>query len=234
MAFAMITFSAFGAYAQEDAVDQAPPTVIELYSSTTCQYCPQAQASFEGLIAKHDNIIPLVCYIDQTKMLQDPVERPFCGPRLHAYAGKLDYPSPGTPMYLINGQEIIPNVQTEYEAFMMESVRTSTLKPIKLRRSQTVNLGYFMDLPQVGRATGDQTLQLWVAVIRKPVMPKTIPASTKPYTNVVDSLSRIGEWNGVAKQLPIKLNPPADSEKLVILAEDNQKRIVAAGQLVLP
>lgn len=227
------------AKAQAEAEEEAPPitqapAVIELFSATTCPYCPQAQKNFDALTAKYPELIPMVCYIDQTKMYEDPVERPMCGPRLLAYSGRVSNGKDGTPVFLVNGKEMVPNVRTEFEAYIMETVRHSNLKKITITPSQTVKGSYFLDLPQVGRVTGAQSLQLWLAIIRDPVPSKTIPATTKSYTNAIDSFTRFSSWAGTAKRMPITVNPPAGSSKFVILAEDAQKQILAAGQINLP
>ena len=225
------------AHAQLSQPSQPTVTVIELYSSLSCGYCPGAEANFKQLAASNPNVIPMTCFVMHPALKDDPVGRPFCGQRQSAYAKTAENGRRGTPTFLINGSEMLGNMNERFQQWMQPSITGSQTIPITITTNPGAANIYRLSMPSV-TAPERGGYDLWVAVIRPTVPGRKILSanSTEPasrdYEFAIDQLARLDGWNGRARTYMFRAQPNQNAARYVFFAENSLKQIVAAGQVV--
>lgn len=206
--------------------------VVELYSSLVCKYCPAAEVAFDAFQQKNRDVIALNCFVKTVNLRGDTISRPACNARQQHYANTVRGGSIATPMYTLNGREMIPHVRTEYDAFMQASLQAAgDLPAIGITPSLTAGGDTTIRLPRLPRLRDGGDYSVWLVTTRTPFTARILGRVERHFTHVVRDMTKLTDWDGNRRTLTLKITPAADTSRLIILAEDPNKRIVAAGQV---
>ncbi len=206
--------------------------VVELYSSLVCKYCPAAEVTFNEFQQKNPDVVALNCFVKTVDLRGDTISRPACNARQRYYASTLPNGSIGTPMYALNGREMVPHVKTEYEAFMRASLQAAgDLPVIGITPALTAGGDTTIRLPRLPQLRDGGDYTVWLATTRKPFSARVLGQPERHFTHVVRDMTKLTDWDGNRRTLTMKVTPAADTDRLVILAESPTKQVMAAGQI---
>ncbi len=204
--------------------------VIELFTSETCAFCPQADAYFTDLMAKTP-IIGLSCHVNYFSDKAQGLSIPICAQRQKQYAAAISGGMKYTPQMVINGSK--ETIGYYYDAAMNLIIETSKSKPIK-RLSITAGSSsgsYQFSLPQ---NTSIKSADIWFAYYGPTITKKLTygpnAGKTLTYSKPVTAMQKMATWMGDGKNFkftPGLKNKPAG---LVILVQ-NQSGILHAGEV---
>lgn len=224
------------ATAKDTQVGAPKVTVMELFSSVACRYCPSAEQNFKALVSGAPEVVPIACYIEVPAVRNDPVGRPVCNQRQDYYAKIVENGRRGTPMFLINGDHMLNNLSTRFAEFVAPDIKQSQTLKINAVAAQSSKSEFRLTLPNLPPSE-TRNYEVWAAAIRKPVPSLALSADPsappKTYDYALDKLIRVDGWNGKSKNMSFRFKPGEDIERIVFLAEDGQKKVVAAGQVIV-
>ncbi|MES2729045.1 MAG: DUF1223 domain-containing protein [Pseudomonadota bacterium] len=208
------------------------PRVVELFSSVVCKYCPAAEAAFETYLKKRPDVIALNCFVKVVNLGGDTISRPACSVRQRQFANTLRNGSIATPMYALNGREMIPHVRTEYEAFMQASLRDNgDVTPLRIFPAMSPDAPTQVSLPSLPRLAENGKYGVWLVTTRKPFTARILRQKERRFTHVVRDMQKLTDWDGYRRTLSLRVTPAADTDKMIILVDDPAGRIAAAGQV---
>lgn len=225
-----IAFLAFLLLASAPALAQERVQVVELFTSRSCAFCPEADAYFHTLLERPD-IIGLACHVSYFEVDKTSLSHPFCGERQSDYNRVLRLGPNYTPEMVINGQaDAVGYKEKEVQAALAESSETAPfLVDIKSIRSGTFQI----KLPALAEPAAHT---LSVLLLNKPHHfpdPK-LPGMAVIYQNVVSDQIALGAWDGTARTLDIEVDLRVENKGFVILAQNSETmRITVAGQYLM-
>lgn len=208
-----------------------PVTVVELFTSQGCAFCPPADNFMAGL-AQRDDVLPLALHVDYWDYLgwKDSFADPRFTERQKAYARQNDKSSVYTPHFVLQGYEQLKGNRTHQVAEMLS--RLDGMKsPVTLeatRAGDTVSVGLRAD------AALDRPVE--VALVR--YIPKAeVPISrgenagrTIDYVNIVTEWRTRAEWDG-AQPAEFSFDVTGDEALAVIVQQTGQGMILAAARV---
>ena len=209
-------------------------TVVELFSSQACVFCPKADALL-GDIIQNDNIIGLACHVDYFDVRKGSLSRPFCTERQNIYEATLRAGPNFTPQVIINGAYDVIGYKLEEVSNAVHKAAQLAPEAIKIEKLAEKDK-YLITLPAV---KSDGPLNMQVLFIDQQHTVKIAEGSnrgkTMTYHNIVSRVDHMTDWNGKARVLKIKLGMGKRHKGFVILAaEDSTQHILAAGQYKRP
>ena len=176
-----------------------PLVVVELFTSQGCSSCPPADA-FLARLAKRDDVLALALHVDYWDYIgwADTFARPEHTLRQKAYAHQAGMRTIYTPQMIIAGKDHVIGskpmevadyidmyrqqpAQVSMEAVLEEGVLKVELNPashMPLPEQLKVMLVTYIDRAEVKIRRGENAGREMV------------------YTNIVTSMSELGEWNG--------------------------------------
>jgi hypothetical protein len=193
----------------------AQPVVVELFTSQGCSSCPPANANLLA-IADRPDVLALsfnVTYWDYLGW-KDTFARPEYTQRQYDYARSLGHSGPFTPQIVIDGRaDIVGNVKSELVQLIAQqkALPGPELAIVSGRLSISASAK-----PQ--RAAAVWLVRYNPRVLNVPVGRGENSGVTLPHKNVVQSLQRLGTWNGAAESFA--LPPAADGLSTAILVQD--------------
>lgn len=203
-------------------------TVLELFSTQACTFCPKADALMKQLIKKK-NLIALSCHIDYFDVEEGSLSQPICSTRQVAYEWSLGAGPKYTPQMVVNGRyDAIGYLVSELdEAFLR--AQAIKLQPLKIKKRKD-NL-FDLILPDLEV----RKYNIWLLVFDNP---HTVTVATganrgkeMTYYNVVSKAGFLGKWKGVAKTLKFDAKLEPTSKGFAILVHDEEtNHIIAAAQ----
>jgi len=225
--------------AAQQAVQEKPRAVIELFTSQGCSSCPPADKLMTEL-SKDPGLIVLTLPVDYWDYLgwKDTLAHAAFTQRQRGYSAIRGDRQVYTPQAVINGAS--HTVGSERDAIDKAIVSTK-LQPavlsvaVGIEKSDT---GLKAVIPQSVGLSG----HVWVlSTVRERSVQIGRGENTgrnMVYSNVVRSLTRIGAWNGEAASIEIPKSAIAeDAEGLVVLLQQGSEKkpgqIIGAGRRVL-
>jgi len=196
---AMLPFSHFfnDAHASDTARRQA---VVELFTSQGCSSCPPADRLL-GELAANPDVIALTLPVDYWDYLgwKDTLARPAFSERQRGYAEARNDKQVYTPQVVVDGHmTCIGSRKEEVSDRIEKSLRSPLVASLDVRISGS-SLGISVS-PAAGVAAGPMRATVWLVPVRSRV---TVDighgengGKTSTYSNVAQSLIKIGEWNG--------------------------------------
>ncbi len=203
-------------------------TVLELFSTQACTFCPKADALMKQLIKKK-NLIALSCHIDYFDVAEGSLSQPICSTRQIAYEGALNAGPKYTPQMVINGRyDAIGYLVSELDDAFLQAQKT-TLEKIKVKKIKNKN--FELTLPDLALAE----YKIWLVVFDNPRTIMVADGANRgkemTYYNIVSKAGFLGNWNGNGK--PLKFDAKMDdmSKGFAVLVHDAKtQHILAAGQ----
>jgi len=207
--------------------DTRPPVVVELFTSEGCSSCPAADAFLGELARTRADVLPLAFHITYWDNLgwPDPFALPAATERQRAYAALLSG-SPGvyTPQMVIDGRtDAVGSDRAAVLAAISAAPRLPAV-PLTLARqgdglALTVGAGPAARPARLVLLGYDR--QHVTTVARGENAGRRLTES-----NVVRSITALGEWRGEALSRQVKL-PAGEAYAVLLQAEDG--RIIAAA-----
>lgn len=214
--------------AQEGAATQ-PPVVIELFSSQACTYCPPADR-FLGQLIQQQGVIGLSCHVDYFDVKKGSLSKNFCTKRQTNYINALKVPAHYTPQMVVNGHYEVIGYEADKVSAAILKARAERMERLQIVKAPDDT--YVFNLPQ--KDLQGQEVHVWLAVFDKPHS-KTIQdggnrGKNVTYYNVVNSLTDIGKWNGMAQTR--KVNPflkPQNAGFAILIQNHKSGKIIGSG-----
>ncbi len=203
-------------------------TVLELFSTQACTFCPKADSLMKQLIKKK-NLIALSCHIDYFDVEQGSLSQPICSTRQTAYEGALNTGPKYTPQMVINGRyDAIGYLVTELDEAFLQAQKTK-LEKVKIKKIENKN--FELTLPDL--ALGEY--KIWLMVFDKPRTIMVADGANRgkemTYYNIVSKAGFLGNWRGGGKTLKFDAKMDDTSKGFAVLVHDAaSQHILAAGQ----
>lgn len=204
------------------------PVVVELFTSQGCSSCPPADAMLAGLLDEPD-ILPLSFHVDYWDYLgwADSFARPEFTARQEGYAQAAGERSVYTPQIIVDGQDTAVALGP---AQLMGLVDASRVSPamVSIQR-ETTGRGEAIEVMPLSDLGGEVEILLIRYAPERQVRMTAGENRGKvvTYTNVVLSLERLAEWDGVAP-LRMTVSPdgtaddsfPADTRHALLVQQE--------------
>ena len=222
---------------------------IELFSSPSCQFCPQAERNFNDILSD-PAVIGYICMVPYFSGREKAeLTKPFCSDQQGLYAQKLTSGMRYTPQMIINGQDNVPGQRLEAIINTIRGRRErdpshgqpqNQFMPMDILMAQGQDLDTLdAILPHItGRQEGE-TFALRIVSIRQQVdatsMTGTRQRRDAPLRNVAVGMKEGGFWDGRKTIWRVPISRENGADAVIIMAQDrNTGAIVAAGQAVFP
>lgn len=213
------------------AEDAVPVTVVELFSSQACVFCPEADDVFAELLQR-DDIIGLACHVDYFDVREGSLARPFCTERQNRYMETLAAGPNYTPQMVIDGVEDVVGYKVpEVHAALDRAAAMDVRRLAIVRTSPPGSYGVALppDLPE-----DRSRMTLWLAVYDAPHEVTVSEGRNKGkkavYYHIVSALGATDRLEGPVVRVTPPLGP--QHEGFAALLQDNATgRIYAAGEV---
>lgn len=207
------------------------PVVVELFTSQGCSSCPPADAFLTELAQQHKEVLPLAFHVTYWNGLgwKDPYSFDVATERQRQYAQSLGDRQIYTPEMVVNGERgFVGSDRAEGLAEIARAARGDQGHiPLKLVRNAN---GFSIS---IGTGAGNATVLLvgYDPEHRTPVGRGENGGRTLLESNIVRSLSDVGQWTGAAVDL--QANVPA-GERFAVLLQSDDGKILGAATLNAP
>lgn len=226
------------AAAPVESVEQQPVavgnelTVIELFSSQACIFCPKADALFAELV-KSDNVIGLSCHVDYFDVKAGSLARPFCTARQNWYMQALGAGPNYTPQIVVNGSYDVVG----YNADAVKSTikKAQAYPPIDIIVSKgAAGDEYTLSWPAPTTTEAEPAL-LWVMLLDKPhdldITEGRNKGQRMSYVNIVSDIEDRGDWKQAEPNKNVEVTLKPEHAGFVVIAQSRKDgKILAAGQ----
>ena len=208
----------------------AEPVVVELFTAQGCSGCPAANQVVEGL-AGEPGVIALTYAVDYWDYLgwPDTFAKPEFAQRQRAYQAALRLRNVYTPQVVIDGRRQVSGAEGEavQTAVDEEAARRAFPPQVQFRDSgDAVGVGS-------GRAPAGGA-EVWAVTYRPGLQTVAVAGGDNRgravrHVNVVQTLTRLGEWSGrpILLDLPEAADP---QDKVVVMVQSRaDRRILSAA-----
>ncbi len=218
------------------AQDEAPVTVLELFTSQGCSSCPPADALL-GKMAKEQGILALTLPVTYWDYLgwKDTLAAETFSKRQRSYAEARGDHEIYTPQLIVNGLAHVVGSRPEAIASAIEKtgklVKGSRV-PIEVEDEGTDVVIRVGAAPQGSEYNaGTVWVVLYAPEVNVDIRRGENYGRKITYTNVVRHLVQAGQWDGAAASFRVKR--PADEERgegcAAFVQADNARAIIGAG-----
>lgn len=215
------------------AAAEMSPVVVELYTSQGCSSCPPADEMLTELSAR-DDVIALALHVDYWDYIGwvDEFANPAHTRRQQDYARAAGETTIYTPQFVIAGQDIVIGARGMDVADLIAAHRTQ-------EHSVAVALDWsgdtlLIDAEMDGTSSdGNYVIQLVQIMPEKSVDIRRgeNAGRTINYSNVVQSLDVIGQWDGVSP-LSLEADVTNAEQVAVIVQHGTNGPVVGAAKLI--
>jgi hypothetical protein len=216
--------------APRDAPSPREPVVVELFTAQGCSGCPAANQVVESL-SQDPGVIALTYAVDYWDYLgwPDTFARPEFAQRQRNYQSALRLRNVYTPQIVIDGRRQVSGAEGEaiHDAVEEEAARRVFPPQIQFREG-TDAVGVGSGQPPAGGA------EVWAVTYRPGLQTVAVAGGDNRgrsvrHVNVVQGLTRLGDWTGrpVLLELPPKPDP---ADRIVVLVQGlDDRRILTAA-----
>lgn len=220
------------------AVEQQPVptgqelTVVELFSSQACVFCPKADTLFAELV-KSDNVIGMSCHVDFFDVRSGSLSRPFCTARQTWYMQALGAGPNYTPQLVINGAYEVVGYKIEDVKRALKKARENP--PLDIIISKGVEENSYTLSWQAPITTENEPALLWLMLIDKPhdldIAEGRNKGQKMTYVNIVSDIEDRGAWNQQDHNKTIEVSLKPEHSGFTVIAQSRKDgSILAAGQ----
>ena len=219
------------------------PVQVELYTSQGCNTCPPADVLLEQLDARED-VIGIAFHVDYWDYLgwKDSFALGGNAPRQRAYAKAMEQSYVYTPQAVVDGLDHFNG--SDKRAIDKAIDGAKMMATVALKTSWDGRDRIHVDLPESGSQTVGPGLArgaaIWLAGVDGaqdvPITRGENAGKTLRYTNIVRSMERLGEWDGMAARVTIDAGAlrSAGREKAVVMVQAPEMgRIIGAAEIRL-
>ncbi len=197
-----------------------PLTVVELYTSQSCGYCPDAEVFLQDLSDQRPDVLALQFHIDYWDYMgwRDTLARPENAERQKAYKRNLQNRRVYTPQMVIHGAYEVSGDRPEKALAQINAVEPRADIALKAQRAGdevVVTLGQ-ADLPQ--------DAVIWFVPYMENPKPVAIKRGdnrgrTLKSSNVVKGIRRVGAWSGDAGVMRVSLTEDERGLACAVIAQ---------------
>jgi hypothetical protein len=224
------------AMAPAQAATDAPPVVVELYTSQGCSSCPPADQYLTELAMRPD-VLALSLHVDYWDYIgwKDPFGSPMNTERQRDYASTLGLRYVFTPQIIVDGRDSVVGSDHMAVESAIAAARAQE-KPVRISfRPDDGGVAVIA----AGTAP-DQGATVWLAIYDKEHLTEVKRGENTGRsirnTNVVRSFERLGTWMGEALEIPLNLGNAAARGRsgcAVIVQEARSGRVIGAAVMML-
>jgi hypothetical protein len=218
--FALASLLSAPAIAQD-----APPVVVELFTSQGCSSCPPADAFLTDLARQRRDVLPLAFHVTYWDYLgwKDPYSLDAATARQRDYARHLGADGVYTPQMVVDGTKVFVGSDRREGLGAIAGAAAKSV-PVTLAR----DAGALVVTVGSGAGTAQVLLVGFDPSHDTPVGRGENTGRTLRETNIVRSLTAIGAWTGSA----VTLRTSAQAgEGFAVLLQAEDGRIVGAARL---
>ena len=215
------------------AMAENSPVVVELYTSQGCSSCPPADDML-AYLATRDDVIALALHVDYWDYIGwvDEFANPEHTRRQQNYARAAGETTIYTPQFVIEGEDIVIGARGMDVADLISRHRQQ-------EQSVDVALDWEGDLLTIDaemsedEADGDYVVQLVQILPEQTVDIRRgeNAGRTISYSNVVQSLEVVGQWDGV-EPISIEADVSGADQVAVIIQHGTNGPVVGAAKLI--
>jgi len=227
---------------EEDNDAESPPIVIEFFTSIDCLACLRAESIFNTLSQRED-VIALACHIDQwdAENVSDFSIKE-CEYRQWAYKDSrmIENTRLDIPYMVLNGE-------TELSFWELDRLDSSLNRIREFKRTQTfpIEVDWIdremlqINIPAQAQYR-DNSYNVWLLRYRDSLIKKIEEGENAgrivKFTNLVEEINQVTKWNGLEKDLTVKVGaPPGGNLRggyAVLIQRLNGDRVIGAGKVV--
>jgi hypothetical protein len=219
----LLALAAFAAPVSSQAA--GAPVVVELFTSQGCSSCPPADAVLTDLAEHRPDVLALAFHVTYWDYLgwKDPYGLPEATARQRSYSSALHADSVYTPQMVVDGQREFVGSD---RGIALAAIQAVPQKPVPLRIAR--------DGSGLSIAIGDGIGPAHVLLVgydsahRTPIGRGENSGRTLLESNIVRSLTPVGDWSGVSVALKA---PVPTGEHVAVLLQQDTGRIVGAARL---
>ncbi len=208
------------------------PVVVEMFSSQACPFCLAADHFFADLV-EHTDVIGVACHIDFFDVQKGSLSKPFCNARQEIYANKLAGGLTYVPQMVLNGTEEVRASAFQTVAKALVKASKENVKYINIKRTNAAQ-GFSFRLPEIKMEKGKESAVIWLILYDKPHDVRIAEGKNKDrtmrYVRIADEIQKITAWDGAPKKVKMSLHYKEHHAGMIILAQDQNHRIIAAGE----
>lgn len=199
-------------------------SVIELFTAQSCAFCQDADDILD-VLGDIQGIITFACHVDYYPSDSDPLARDYCTERQKEYLRAKGARYIYTPHFVIDGQDFAEAKRLDIESVLQKKGRFPVTR-LQIEGGEgatyTVALG---DMTKV--ISEDAPARVLLLGIHEPI------ASTRGKFEMKNAASQYGlltEWDGTPKDVQFDLANAEGLERLVVVVQGSDLRILAAGE----
>lgn len=202
------------------------PVVVELFSSTLCPSCPQAEKKLSTL-SEDPNIFALSCHVStlDNSGIRDELATDFCLVRQHGYADFITERKIFTPFMVVNGEDGFVGTKTNLLAKALQKSAINPPKHIEINEEDDRFIA--INLPQI---QGEQ-LRLWAIGYNTENNKTGTDKETR--TNVALTQDNLGAWDGTQQTRRMQILSSGVKDMLIIAQEHGYGKIRGIGRIHL-
>jgi len=219
------------------ARDNAPPVVVELFTSQGCSSCPPAD-HFLGELAQRSDVLALAFHVDYWNYIgwTDPFASKVATQRQRDYAQQLALRYVYTPQMVVNG--VTEGVGAEPDT-IMPLIKAAAADPAPRAVTTLARTGDGHLAVHIAPGSTSEPALIWLVgfdrVDKTSVLRGENEGRTATDYHVVRSFREIGTWNGSAVDLDIAGNAAAGDGSVAVLVQlHGTGRIIGAAALKPP
>jgi hypothetical protein len=211
----------------EPAQADPRPAVVELFTSQGCSSCPPADALL-GEVARRDGVIALGFHIDYWDNLggKDPLSTPQSTERQRRYAHQFGTPV-YTPQLVVDGMREMVGSHRDAVFVALHDATPQNIAPVTFASDRH---GVVIGAAAGPERAGQVWLVRFVQKRRTAIAAGENARRTLDDTNGVETLSRLGDWNGTELSFPVET--PEAGKGIAVLVQAEDGRILGAAMLV--
>lgn len=214
----VLTSFAFASFA---APVQASPVVVELFTSEGCSSCPPADAFLTDLAEHRKDVLPLAFHVTYWNNLgwTDPFSFDAATERQRSYARNLGDGQVYTPEMVVNGELGFVGSDRAQGAAAISRAARDQRSDVRLELARDGDRFTI----SAGAGQGEATILLigFDPQHRTPIGRGENGGRTLLESNIVRSLTPVGQWTGAPVRLEAKL-PAGENFAVLLQAEDGK------------
>lgn len=212
-------------------------TVLELFSSQACVFCPKADELFAALITV-PNMIGVSCHVDYFDVRTGSLSRPFCTARQSWYMQALGAGPNYTPQMIVNGAHDV--IGYKLDDVSLEIKKAQKNPPLRMTAVKGAGVNnYKLSWKEQAVPANNEPAILWLMLIDKPHDMVINDGRNKgrkiTYTNIVSDMEDRGDWDRVRNEKDISVELGPQHQGFIVIAQGRQtSKILAAAEYKQP
>jgi hypothetical protein len=230
---------------EELVIHKDIPVVVELFTSTNCGACMEADRILYDL-SKNKNVITLGCHVDywDDQTLENPTGLEACTYRQWTYkaSGMMSEAEVNVPYFIVNGRQSIDRdkIRIFNQYFNMES-NGGRRPPLPVDLSWQYQETLYVTLPNTTWRLDDKdSYSVWLLRYQDSVVKKLTEGQTAGrvlrFSNVVKSSKHIAKWHGEKRTIEVPVGaPPGGNDRggyVVMIHQLNGSDVIGAGKVM--